>query len=247
MLQEAIAVFRRRREGESKADLLTLEVYVDGANWHHDSESEFYADYRRSTSDFFYRESHYTKPEGRLTIKGYSTDCWVSVEAASRPEIEDVLGVFERNATNAKLPAAKAKQPKIFIGHGRSLQWRELKDHLQDKHEYCVKAYEVGARAGHAIRDIVTEMLDESNFALLLLTAEDEMQDGKMRARQNVIHEAGLFQGRLGFHRAVVLLEEGVEEFSNISGIEQIRFGSGRIRETFGEVLATLKREFQSN
>lgn len=56
--------------------------------------------------------------------------------------------------------------------------------------------------------------------------------------------ELGLFQGKLGFARAVVLLEEGTEEFSNIHGIHQIRFAKGRIKETFGDILATLRREF---
>jgi len=124
--------------------------------------------------------------------------------------------------------------------------WRDLKDHLAEKHGYQVEAYEVGARAGHTIRDILANMLQKSSFACLVLTAEDEMADGKMRARQNVIHETGLFQGRLGFKRAIVLLEDGAEEFSNISGIHQIRFGKGNIKETFGEVLATLRREFGS-
>ena len=59
-----------------------------------------------------------------------------------------------------------------------------------------------------------------------------------------MIHEAGLFQGGLGFNRAIFLLEEGTDEFSNIQGIEQIRFGKKNIKETFGEVLATLRREF---
>ena len=76
------------------------------------------------------------------------------------------------------------------------------------------------------------------------MTGEDETANGKPRARQNVIHETGLFQGRLGFNRAIMLLEEGVEEFSNIQGIEQIRFNRGNIKETFGDILATLRREF---
>jgi predicted nucleotide-binding protein len=116
---------------------------------------------------------------------------------------------------------------------------------LHEKHGYDVEAYEVGARAGHSVCDVLEQMLNRSAFALLVLTAEDETADGSLRARQNVIHETGLFQGRLGFHRAIVLVEQGAEEFSNIAGIEQIRFGEGRIRETFGDVLATLKREFE--
>ncbi|HKR93789.1 MAG TPA: TIR domain-containing protein, partial [Candidatus Angelobacter sp.] len=72
----------------------------------------------------------------------------------------------------------------------------------------------------------------------------DETLDHRVLARQNVVHEAGLFQGRLGFPRAIVMLEEGVEEFSNIAGIQQVRYSKGKIKETFGDVLAVLKREF---
>jgi predicted nucleotide-binding protein len=108
-----------------------------------------------------------------------------------------------------------------------------------------VEAYEIGARAGHAIRDVLNDMLSKSSFAILVMTGEDQTSDGDgLRARQNVVHEAGLFQGRLGFARAIVLLEKGVEEFSNIHGIDQIRFDKGRIKETFGDVVATIRREF---
>jgi len=48
----------------------------------------------------------------------------------------------------------------------------------------------------------------------------------------------------LGFRKAVILLEKGTEEFSNIEGLQQIRFSKGAILETYGEVLATIKREF---
>ena len=37
---------------------------------------------------------------------------------------------------------------------------------------------------------------------------------------------------------------EEVEEFSNIHGLNQIRYAKGNIVETFGEILATIKREF---
>ena len=76
------------------------------------------------------------------------------------------------------------------------------------------------------------------------MTGEDETADGRILARQNVVHEAGLFQGTLGFNKAIVLLEQGTEEFSNIGGIQQIRFSKGNIKEAFGDVLAVLRCEF---
>lgn len=105
-------------------------------------------------------------------------------------------------------------------------------------------AYEIGARAGHTIRDVVEEMMEKSSFAILVMTGDDHLADGRTHPRLNVVHEAGLFQGHLAFGRAIVLLEEGTEEFSNIHGIHQIRFSRGNIRETFGDVLATIRREF---
>ena len=120
-----------------------------------------------------------------------------------------------------------------------------MKDHLGDKHGLQVVCYEVGARAGLFIQPILSEMLTESSMAFLVMTAEDIDAQGRFHARENVIHELGLFQARLGFERAIILLEEGTEEFSNIQGLQQIRFSKGNIREAFGDVLATIRREFE--
>jgi predicted nucleotide-binding protein len=178
---------------------------------------------------------------------GWQTD--VEIRAKDRQVIEKLFHVLEAQVDSAReipdpVPAAKPDPPTVFIGHGRSIQWRMLKDHLADLHGYRVEAFETGARAGHAARDVLEEMLRKSAFALLVLTAEDEQADDTFRARQNVVHEAGLFQGRLGFCRAIVLIEDGCESFSNIEGIQHIRFSAQNIRETFGDVLATLRREF---
>jgi predicted nucleotide-binding protein len=86
-------------------------------------------------------------------------------------------------------------------------------------------------------------MLDDARIAFLILTAEDEKADGTVQARMNVIHEAGLFQGRLGFTKAIILLEEGCEEFSNINGLGQIHFPKGNIRQAFEEIRQVLERE----
>ncbi|MFK4727999.1 hypothetical protein ABIE89_009099 [Bradyrhizobium niftali] len=97
--------------------------------------------------------------------------------------------------------------------------------------------------AGH-IADVLDIMEDEASFAILVMTGENEDHKGELHARENVIHEVGLFQGRLGFRRAIVLLEDGCAEFSNLAGVQYIPFAKGNIRETFGEILATIRREF---
>ena len=86
-------------------------------------------------------------------------------------------------------------------------------------------------------------MLDSAASAFLVLTAEDEQFDGTTNPRMNVVHEAGLFQGRLGFTKGIILLEDGCAEFSNINGLGQIRFPQGNIKAAFEEVRQVLERE----
>ncbi len=131
----------------------------------------------------------------------------------------------------------------VFIGHGRSNVWRELKDFVQDR--LCLPWDEFNRIPVAGITNIarLSEMLDASAIALLVMTAEDEMADGDVQARMNVVHEAGLFQGRLGFTKAIVLLEQGCAEFTNIQGLGQVRFPKGNIGYAFEEIRRVLERE----
>ena len=131
----------------------------------------------------------------------------------------------------------------VFIGHGHSLAWRELKDFIQDRVRLPWDEFNRVPVAGIANSTRLSEMLDAAAIAFLVLTAEDEMADGELQARANIIHEAGLFQGRLGFMRAIVLLEDGCKDFSNIEGLGQIRFPKGKIAGAFEEIRRVLERE----
>ena len=131
----------------------------------------------------------------------------------------------------------------VFIGHGRSLVWHELKGFITERLKLPVDEFNRVPIAGVTSIERLSKMLDAAAFALLVLTGEDEQADGRLRARMNVIHEVGLFQGRLGFNRAIVLLEEGCEEFGNIEGLGQIRFPKGNIKQAFEDIRGVLERE----
>lgn len=217
-------------------------VKIEGNEWSHDTDQEFFADYRHCSS------AHYEKRsiKAGIKVRFFMSKTEVSVEAEKRSEIESVFEIFERHLQQSLLreEIEPEEKPIIFIGHGRSGQWRDLKDHLHEMHGYQVEAYEVGARAGHAIRDVLEDMLARSTFAVIVMTGEDKDSEGRVHPRDNVIHELGLFQGKLGFNRAIAVVEEGTEVFSNIEGIEQLRFSKGNIKELFGHIVATLQREF---
>ena len=131
----------------------------------------------------------------------------------------------------------------VFIGHGRSFVWRDLKDFIKDRLSLPYDEFNRIPVAGITNIARLSEMLDSAACAFVIMTAEDELADGKVQARMNVIHEVGLFQGRLGFTKAIVLLEEGCEEFSNIQGLGQIRFPKGNLAAKFEEIRLVLERE----
>ena len=133
--------------------------------------------------------------------------------------------------------------PCVFIGHGRSKLWARVKIFIEDELGLATVFYEQESRVGEGIVPVLEQMLEKATFAVLVLTAEDEISKGQYRARQNVIHESGLFQGRLGFKRAVLLVQEGIENLSNVDGLQYIPFSEDKIDQTFYELQRVLKRE----
>lgn len=200
-------------------------------------------------------------PQGQVMTRdmvaaGQGTQVPPHVEIAS--EIESIRNAFDtcrRGAViGAKLASHIERRDKktveaarigtnVFIGHGRSPLWRELKDFVQDRLHLPWDEFNRVPIAGVTNISRLAEMLDAAAIAFLVMTAEDEMADGAMQARMNVVHEAGLFQGRLGFTKAILLVEEGCAEFSNVQGLGQIRFPKGKIAASFEEIRKVVERE----
>jgi len=72
----------------------------------------------------------------------------------------------------------------VFIGHGHSPIWRELKDFLQDQLDLKVDEFNRISAAGISTTSRLDEMLDNASFAFLIMTAEDEQADGKRYAQR---------------------------------------------------------------
>lgn len=156
-------------------------------------------------------------------------------------KLEVLLDSLEDAATG--FSGSSASREKVFIGHGRSPLWRELKDFLQDRLGLPWDEFNREAVAGYSTFERLSEMLTHAKFAFLIMTAEDEHTDSSLHARENVVHEVGLFQGKLGPRKAIILLEDGCKEFSNIIGLCQIRFPKAHISAAFEEIRRVLERE----
>lgn len=179
----------------------------------------------------------------RLNLNYEHHDTKVTLYNIIKKHALEVLSVFEKLREERRVPFGRADIC-LFIGHGGNTIWKDLSEYLHHVQEFPVQTYEYGARSGRSVKEVLEEMSNESTMAFFVATGEDECTDGQIRARENVVHEIGLFQGRLGFRRAIILLEEGISEFSNIKGTAQIRFSKGNIREVFGDVISTIEREF---
>lgn len=145
--------------------------------------------------------------------------------------VEQILA-FVRAAT---IRRPRSTPTAVFIGHGHSDVWREVRDFVSHTLKLQVQEFNQEPAAGVSTAERLQSMLNSSAFAILVMTGEDFHDDllggQTLHARENVVHEIGLFQGRLGFRRAVVLREEGTAVFSNIHGLTDIFFTKGNFRD----------------
>lgn len=240
-------------EGKLKPRL-DLSVALEDEEQEYDNEEEFFADYRKSSDSARYvrrfgdegRNTALMQLSSRPGTRLNDVQVDVKVEAERLPQILAVLNVFQANKEKSLLHVeTPRRKPIVFIGHGHSEDWKQLRDHLQDKHGFEIEAYEAAPRAGHTIENVLETMLAKATIAFFVMTGEDETVAGSMNPRLNVVHELGLFQGKLGFEKGIILLKRGAAEFSNIAGLQQIRFTE--IKEVFGDVVATITQESRKN
>jgi hypothetical protein len=158
-----------------------------------------------------------------------------STQPSTGPLIVPVPMALDKEAAHVKKPAA------IFIGHGGSKEWLELEKFLtRDLHIPCQEFNAIPA-AGRTTQAQIEYMLENATFAFIVCTGEVHHGDGTLHARENVIHEAGLFQGKLGISNAILLVEDGCSMPSNFAGLTHIRFPKQQISATFNEIRRTLE------
>jgi hypothetical protein len=117
----------------------------------------------------------------------------INVCGASARELQKAASHISRRERSRRMQRKIGTN--VFIGHGGSFVWRDLKDFIQDRMRLPYDEFNRVPVAGLTNIARLSEMLDSAAIAFIVMTAEDEQADGKMQARMNVVHEAGLFQG----------------------------------------------------
>jgi predicted nucleotide-binding protein len=182
---------------------------------------------------------------GACTYKGLGwqdPEKWQRARSKGIPiEIEDMEDALTRLSASASRQVGSGGP--VFISHGHSPAWLQLRDFLKDRLGLQYLEFNQVSAAGVPTQERLLEMLYSSTFAFIVATGEDEIEGGKKQPRMNVIHEAGLFLGKLGSRKTIVLLEKGCESFSNIAGIGYIAFPKDTIGEAFEDIRRVLERE----
>ena len=113
----------------------------------------------------------------------------------------------------------------VFIVHGHDNEAKATVARFVENLGIEATILHERANRGQTIPEKFEEHAGEAGFAIILLTpddvgtSQDEANNLKPRARQNVVLELGYFWGWLGRERMCVLYKEGVELPSDIHGI----------------------------
>lgn len=167
---------------------------------------------------------------------------WCHAGSAATNIIDVAIEVLKKYPRAEQTPEWSDR---VFIGHGGDRQWEVVRNYLSEA-EINVIAFESDERAGLGTLSVVEQMIRASRVAVVVMTGAHSA-DGKLLARQNVIHEIGFAQGALGVANTIILLEDGTDEFSNIAGITQVRFSKGEIHTTRNRVLSAVTARLGSS
>ena len=179
-------------------------------------------------------------------IPDYVSDLYVANAAGGIIEDPERLAIeidgIVRDNREFEIAVSDTKA-RVFIGHGRADDWRKLAGFLETDLDLAVEEYDKTSPIGYTVTARLEQMLAISSLAIVVMSAEDEQHDESLRARQNVVHQIGLFQGKLGFEKVVVLRHKDCASFSNVSGINEVQYDSNNWDEVFCKIRRMAARE----
>jgi hypothetical protein len=149
--------------------------------------------------------------------------------------------IFETRSHSELAAPESVPAPRVFISHGRSEDWRKVQAFIE--REVKVDTLELAQEPNRG-RTILAKLDEESRrctYAVIVMTGDDTNAVGTPVARQNVLHEIGFLQARLGLSAVCLLHEEGTDIFSNIHGLVYISFPKGTVEATFGALIGELR------
>ena len=143
---------------------------------------------------------------------------------------------------NSELAAPAAAAPRrVFVSHGRAKDWYAVQTFIERDLKLPTLELAQEPNKGLTVLAKLADAADNCDSAVIVMTGDDKDESGTVRARENVMHEVGYFQGKYGLARVILLHEEGVNIPSNIQGLVYIPFPKDHIEATHGALLRELQ------
>ena len=135
-----------------------------------------------------------------------------------------LIPTIKEKTTKASVEVEEKNTNKIFIVHGHNNEIKQTLARTLSQLKLEPIILHEQPEQGRTIIEKFEENSSDVNFAIILLTADDEGKAKKEtsykdRARQNVVFEMGYFIGKLGRKNVFLLLENGVEKPGDLDGI----------------------------
>jgi predicted nucleotide-binding protein len=131
---------------------------------------------------------------------------------------ETTIDIVEKEAPSEEL------RDKIFIVHGHDNEMTENVNEFIQILDFQTIILRDQENKGRTIIEKLEDYANDIKFAIILYSPDDEMKDNKMRARQNVVFEHGLFIGKLSREKVAAICKSDVELFSDLSGVLYIKY-----------------------
>jgi len=233
LLNYQVEVLRTQKDTFNKP----YSIYKD------EEQTNFLNDYtkwKQFNIELLKRSFDIAENEYVIEYKDAEHKVWADWVRERKDDIERQISVFEsiiervplieKNLKNkSDIEVLKEKTNKIFIVHGHNNEIKQTVARTVTtlKLEPIILHEQIDQ--GKTIIEKFEKNSGEVNFAIILLTADDEgkakiEKDFKMRARQNVVFEMGYFIGKLGRDRVFLLLENGVDKPGDLDGIVYTSF-----------------------
>jgi sugar/nucleoside kinase (ribokinase family) len=163
------------------------------------------------------------------------------VGVQGHPQLAEITKNLLREGETERRRASLARG--VFVAHGRDPAWYQIKEFIEQECELRVYAFETESWESRNITEALSGYLDRCSFAVCVLTGEDMTEDGRRRARQNVIHEAGLFQGRYGFDRVLLLVDEECDFHLDPIGLNVVTFPRRDLASAFWQISRMIRQQ----
>ncbi|HOI31068.1 MAG TPA: nucleotide-binding protein [Melioribacteraceae bacterium] len=158
----------------------------------------------------------------------------------------DMDYIFELNAQLSVNESKEIRRPgRIFISHGSSKDWMQIQNYIEK--DLLIDTLELAQEPnkGRTVLQKLNEESEKCSYSVVVMTGDDIISEGEVRARENVMHEIGFFQGKYGLEKVCLLYEEGTNIPSNIHGLVYIPFPKNVVDAVFGSLSRELKVYFK--